>query len=315
MEIADARAHLALQYVATVSDNGHILTVQEFTAFVNSPERLSEGPTQGWMSQVLTMQQLFASTLGTRTSESWLSYMKRLSWLQIANGNVTITSLGRAVLRSLERQAIDDDVPVAVVLHDELSYARVIGMIANAGPAALIEPYFSLDQLLAVVQQTEVDRVLTHPDKPSGKGRIAALAQGLAAINSTRTFEIRCSDAFHDRFLIPSGGPIRSIGSSLNHVGRRFSVAVEVADGQVAQAIRKVFEDTWAVATLVQAPALAQPRVPAQIGGGGTRRGTGGTKTKPAAKAKAKTATRTKPKAATKAKAKPATRRRQKPTH
>lgn len=262
VDIADSQAHLALAYVATVSDNGHTLRRQEFRDYMANPQRIRTHSTSlSLMSAAFSRQLADLAKLygGTTTNEALLDYLCRVHWLVVDSDHVAITPLGRAVLRSLERQAIDDETPVDVVLDDELSYARMIGTIAEAGPAALVEPYFSLEQLLPIVQQTEIERVLTHPDKKSGKGRIAALATGLAGVSLDRPFEIRSSDAMHDRFLISKTGPVRTIGSSLNHLGRRFSVSLEIRDDHFADAIRHAFEQAWSAATPVEPPALPAP--------------------------------------------------------
>jgi hypothetical protein len=297
MDIADAQAHLALSYVATVSDNGHRLTQREFRDYMANPQR-RQTRSGGVLASVLLTNQ-FAELAkiygGTTTTETLLAYLCRVHWLVVDSDHVLITGLGRAVLRSLERQAVDDETPVGVVLNDALSYARVIGIIAAAGPSALAEPYFELEQLGAIVSQTQVERVLTHPDRGSGQGRVAALAAGLAALTPGRPFEIRCSDAMHDRFLIPESGEVRQIGTSLNHVGKRFSVSVELHDDWLAEAIRKAFEEAWIAATPVKLPELppapaktAKPRArkTRQRTGAAAKRGSG--KKQPAAGARKK---------------------------
>lgn len=298
MDIADAQAHLALAYVATVSDNGHSLRRHEFRDYMANPQRIRTTTggvlARGVLGSLGSLSEV-AKIYGTTTTEELLAYLCRVHWLLVDSDHVLITRLGRAVLRSLERQAIDDETPVDVVLGDELSYARMIGKIAEAGPAALVEPYFELEQLLPIVQQTEIERVLTHPDRGSGRGRIAALTAGLAAVNTDRPFEIRTSDAIHDRFLIPNGsGDVRSIGSSLNHLGKRFSVSVELGP-ELAGAVRDFFEREWEAATPVEAPGLPpaaaetekpKPRKPSSRAGGSSKRSAG--KKQPAAGAKRK---------------------------
>lgn len=75
--------------------------------------------------------------------ETPLAWLSRLMWLTVEEGRVRVTSLGRAVLGSLEQASFEEEFPVAVVLDegDPLATPRVIGQIAEVGPCALIDPY------------------------------------------------------------------------------------------------------------------------------------------------------------------------------
>jgi hypothetical protein len=251
MELADFTGHRALLYVATVTRHGHPLTVEEFNAFVDLPLRMRRFPGAGATSAL-------AAWLATRPTESILDWLTRLGWLAQAGGNlVTITPLGSAVLAGLEEAGQQrDETPTEILLapDDELSYARVIGLIAQMGRAALVDPFFSIDSLLHIVQRTQVDRILIKP----GDARTAALGTAVATLRVERPLEVRASDTFHDRFVIPGEGPVRFIGTSLNGVGKRLAVTGQVSTEVASAGIRQAFEEAWANATVV---ASAAPEV------------------------------------------------------
>jgi hypothetical protein len=64
MELADATSHLALAYVATVSDNGHRLSAAEFKAYTRNPERVRT-TTAPWTSSILEISQTLAQSFDT----------------------------------------------------------------------------------------------------------------------------------------------------------------------------------------------------------------------------------------------------------
>jgi hypothetical protein len=183
--------------------------------------------------------------------ETVIEWLERLRWLHTDDQRVSITRLGRAVLAALEDAEQVREIPVEIVLDpgDELAYARIIGAVADAGPCALVDPYFSIENLLDVIQRTEVERVLIKPDG----GRVSALSQAVSDLRIPRQFEIRSSDEFHDRFVIPNHGPVRFVGTSLRGVGRRLAVTGLLNDGPASHAIRHSFEEVWNRASVTAA--------------------------------------------------------------
>jgi len=134
----------------------------------------------------------------------------------------------RALLRALDEVEVREAAPIDVVLapDDPLAHSRLIGRIADAGPAMIVDPYFRLDQLMPIAVNAEVGRILTS-DKTSS-GERAALADAVShRLTLGRPFEVRVSPGseMHDRFIVPDAGPIQFIGASLNRVGRVLTVA------------------------------------------------------------------------------------------
>jgi hypothetical protein len=244
MEIADAKAHLALAYIAAASDNGHRLTREEFEAYISKPRLAVEpSPLARSLSRGLTAS-LISSGLASGRREQLVDYLERVQWAVVVSGRVHLTTLGRAILRHLETRDLEDEGPLELVLDDELAYARAVGLIAAAGKAALVDRFFELEQLTTITFRTEVTRVLTGPNWVGRKGRTTELAVALASMKIDRPFEIRCSDQIHDRFVIPDEGRVRTIGSSLNHVGQRLSVTFELSES-LSETVRAEFEQAW----------------------------------------------------------------------
>jgi hypothetical protein len=257
VKIADQTVQLGLSYVAAVSRQGHAMTVEDFQAFITAPRRRTTGTLYEQLARVSTVA---AASFGGRT-EDVLSYLTRLRWIVVDSGHVGITALGRAVLAALDEADRVDDLPAEIVLEptDQLSYARVIGVIAEAGRCALVDAYFSIESLLDIVQRTQVERILIHPERGRG-GRVEALQQAITDLRVTRPLEIRASDSFHDRFIIPAEGPVRFLGTSLNGVGRRLAITGRLSDEGPSDAIRQTFERTWSDAEpIVQAELDAGP--------------------------------------------------------
>jgi hypothetical protein len=244
MKLADETAHRALAYVAAVTKQGHAMTVEEFDAFVKAPHRTRRSSA---LLEALAQTVEKSALAFTGPKEEVLPWLQRLGWLRSDLDRVLITPLGLAVLAALEEQERVEELPTEIVLDrdDELSYPRVIGAIADAGEAALIDPYFSIESLLDIIQRTRVQRLLTMRD-PHKPGRLSALAQAVNdLVKSDRPFEVRASDRFHDRFVIAANGEVRFLGTSLGGVGKRLSVTAQLSAGPAADAIRTTFETVW----------------------------------------------------------------------
>lgn len=242
MDIADARAHRCLKYLDAVSKRGYQLTFDEFQRYANRPVRGRSFPS------INPMESLNLSR------ETVAGYFYRLGWVDIPGPDeheflgddpVILTDLGRVVLAALDDESLDSEIDAAIVLDqdDPIAHARVIGEIAALGEAAVVDPFFNVQELIDVVQRTQVTRILTGTNDKNG--RLAALKQALIDNTFSRDVEIRVSNDFHDRFAIPKSGPVRMLGTSLNGVGKRLSVLIEMQEGTASDSIRGAFERTW----------------------------------------------------------------------
>lgn len=270
MEVTNETGHRALLYVAAVQRHGVLLTVDGLEAYVAKPTRRRptirrrRGVPKAGLSALMMHQQMRRSvqailenvytTLpeGKGTGgESVTDWLVRLGWLSVEDDHVRITAPGRAVLNHLEEARIDLDVPMAVVLdpQDELALARVIGELSTLGRCALVDPYFSIEHLLTILQSTEIDRVLIGTGDHK---KLTELAVGLSSVSSPRRFDLRKSNAIHDRLALPEDGAVRVIGTSLTGVGNRLSMMVTLDEGSAAgEAVRARFEEVWRNAEVV----------------------------------------------------------------
>jgi hypothetical protein len=289
LDIADETAHRALAYVSAVEKQGHRMRVAELSEYMMRPARRPGVPgKRGRPERVVrttgieraladilrdsvqpTLRALGASvsdaldvqeeivhaspgTPGT-PPESIAAWLARLGWLNVAEGAVAMTKLGRAVLAHLDQESLEDEIPVGIVLNqgDELAEARVISHIASLGPCAVIDRFFSIDSLLQVAHLTQVGAVLVGS---TDKAKLAGLETSLPKLRLDRDFEIRKCDVFHDRFVIPDTGPVWLLGTSLSGLGRRLSMMVELADESLSEVIRSEFHRVWSDAEPLTPP-------------------------------------------------------------
>jgi hypothetical protein len=281
MELTDRTAHLALSYVAAVKRQGHEMTAVELEAYMQRPRRRPGIPATPERTVRTTNVERALQQMGQRTvevigkaiadslqpvphripgkpgvpAEPISHWLERLGWLTTDAGRVRITDLGEAILAHLEQESLEEEIPVGVVLDqgDQLASARVMQQIADVGPCAVVDPYFSMDSLLHVMQLTEVHRVLTGTGDQS---KLAGLAVALKSVSSERPFEVRKSAAFHDRLVIPDQGPLWFLGTSLTGIGKRLSLMVRLDDEEMGNALRRVFKETWD---------MAEPVMPAEL--------------------------------------------------
>lgn len=272
MKVVSATAHRALTYTAMVRRQGYRLTDKELEAFVRQPDPI--GATVEFPGLSAALDVMAAMQLKSHPGETVAKWLVRLNWLAMDGGRVELTELGQAVLRGADEQEIETELPFRIVLDpkDPLSYAKLIGRIADVGDALLVDPFFGLDQLLIILQSTSVTRVLVGPKTKTG-----TLAAALNSLTLPREFAIRVSGEVHDRFIIPKAGPVDALGTSLNGVGKKFTVMTTL-DAPVADTIRSKHEDLWRAAVPVETTALetvtqtTDKTPPAQPNGRSTKR-------------------------------------------
>ena len=123
-----------------------------------------------------------------------------------------------------------------------MAEGRVISHIATLGACAIVDRYFSIESLLHVAHSTDAEAVLVGSQD---KSKLAGLETTLPKLRLDRRFEIRKTDVFHDRFVIPSSGPVWLLGTSLSGLGRRLSIMVELTDEALSGAVRDEFQLAW----------------------------------------------------------------------
>lgn len=250
MDIADEVAHRALSYVAAVSRQGYELTVDDFNAYMRSPDRRVTQSGGAMLSDLLGAGSTFRSLWGSTTVEGVLEWLVRLGWIRGTDKQtVRLTSLGEAVLRSLTEQATEPDAPVLTILesNDPMAYPMLVGMLAQRGEAMLVDPYFRLESLQHVLTLTEVTRLLIGK-----RAELPALAAAITTLTLPRQFNVRVSDEVHDRFIVPPSGAVDHIGTSLSGAGKRLSVMTTISPPE-ADGVRRVCEKLWRSAFALEA--------------------------------------------------------------
>jgi hypothetical protein len=283
MQLVDSTGHRALAFVVAAQRQGYEMTAQELDAYLAQPHRRPAIPgtpdrttistnlhraIDDWTERnVHPLLQSIANALEIEAQQipgqpgipeqSAREWLVEIGWLRETAGRVRATQLGVALLAHLEQEDLEDEIPIGVVLDqgDRLASARVIQKLAEIGPCAVVDPYFSVDSLLQVLQSTQVEKVLTSTRAPS---KISGLEAAMPAVESDRNLEIRKSDIFHDRFVIADSGSVWLLGTSFTGLGKRLSVMIEIKDSTVSQAIRSEFNSAWEAAEPVKSKA-AEP--------------------------------------------------------
>jgi hypothetical protein len=245
MEIVSEHSHRVLAFLVGVEDQGYQPTAAEVDAWAEGPDRWTK-TSYPFLSGV-TYDQLFRGILGRTETESASSWLVRLKLATSLDKRLSATALGRALLAAADEreQALESSPMIAVVLKqdDSFALATVMAKIAEVGPAALIDPYIGAEQYFGLVRHTSVKRIITAD---RGGDRLKALSAGRAYLGQAGDVaEIRVTNVFHDRYVIPEKGPIWMLGTSLNGVGKRTSMMVQVAENPGGRAIREAFNEEW----------------------------------------------------------------------
>ena len=124
-----------------------------------------------------------------------------------------------------------------------------MGQLTDAGEGLLVDPYLKLDILHRIVTSTHLTRLLVS-GKSSNRAEIAAMQTYLDSASLSRHVEVRTSTELHDRYLLADDGPVLTLGTSLNGVGRTTTVLTPMPSG-AREVLRETYERLWADASLV----------------------------------------------------------------
>lgn len=248
MEITNKIGQRALTYVAAVASQGYELTFAEFEAYVSMPmpgaQAWSPGQGPGGGAAV------------DGSAEPILNWLTRLGWLERGEATVRISQLGRAVLRAVEHQQRDVQLPTELTLgpDEPFDYGRVLGHIAEQRDALLVDPFLQADQLMDIVHRTAVTRVLVGAGRQYEPER-RSLAEALSrTLGLDRPFYVGVSGELRDRYVIPPSGPVGFLATSAGHGGRL--AVIGTIEPPIADAVRRTYEDVWSRATPLVAESL-----------------------------------------------------------
>lgn len=235
MEVVTEEQHRVLSFVATANAGGYEPTAQEIEAWLSHPRPRDRWNTLGSATRL--------AMLGFGGSESSVEHLSTLGWLTAWIDRYSLTKLGAALLRGAE-QADAGDVQVVVLgREDPLAYPTLIGHLAEAGDALLVDPYLDVNGAADLISHTQIKRVLVN-DASGTRGKRAALAT-LLSTELGQDFEVRSAPSLHDRFVISDDGGVWTVGASLNGVGRRATTVVTPLPSAAAEAVAAEMQEAW----------------------------------------------------------------------
>lgn len=253
MDVLTEDQHRALAFVAAANAGGYAPRPSQVDAWVTSPFTLSG--TVSVLARQLAHFRTVTDTIIEGGARSSVSDLLALDWVSVSRGGARLTDLGKALLRAAD--AASDEVIRVVMLQqgDPLAYATLIGELAAAGDAMLIDPYLDLKGCADVLEHTRIRRILIgHYQSAKKKSGIAVYLAGA----EREDVKIRVSDVIHDRLVIDEGGGVCTIGTSLNGVARaKTTTVLTPMPALAADALRDHAEGWWDAAT----PLSTQPEV------------------------------------------------------
>lgn len=229
----------ALSFVQAANDGGFQPKSEDVEAWLAEPTSTSD-MLGGWVWRHMR------TTLGSNsTTEHALS----LGWL--ASGSrgqhLTISPLGRALLRSHDSEPDTTDAVLVADNRDPLAYPRLIGALTDVGPGLLVDPYLDAQELLDIVEHTQLERVVVGQ---KDKAKTTRLKMTLRNPEIAAKVEVRASSEVHDRMVISATGAVWLIGASLNTVSRRSSfTTLTPMPGPAAEVLRDRVEECWSSAS------------------------------------------------------------------
>lgn len=233
MNLASKQVHQALTYISAMRRAKAPLVPADVDRYMLAIE---EGD--------VFQRPLFGLLRAFRWHQAPMHVITTAGWAALDRaGNIELTALGQAALADLDRRERESDIGAGGVVvlrgQDRFALSEVMDALSERGPGALIDPYFDTDGLRAIVASgAAVTRVLVGP-----KTKLAGLRSALA-VDDGPMVEIRISDAFHDRFFVPDDGRVLVVTTSLNGVGRKLAMMVELPE-VAGDAVRANLAESW----------------------------------------------------------------------
>ncbi|WP_454700009.1 hypothetical protein [Arthrobacter humicola] len=246
MMIIDDLSRLVLAYIAAVENRGGKLSMEALNAYGKQPERII-------FNDMYAAQAgrgvLIGAQVSSENDEPWISdeafdrFFSRLHWIEISDGKVHLTQLGRAVLEEANSANLESDSAIEVLIDpsNQFAYAQVMNKIAQIGESLVVDPYLNAETAIDLGQMDSVKRVLT------GDRNINRLRGRFSIIMRARSdFEIRYMEqkALHDRYVISDEGTVTVLGSSLNSIAHRQGVITPL-DTVGSKYISEAYEELW----------------------------------------------------------------------
>lgn len=242
----------ALRYVAALEAGGEHLTAQALNKYATTP-----APRDAvWTSPMdVGMTALTALNRVARLGDPVTDYLADVGWVDVVGELLYLTPRGKALLRGLSDPTQADtraSSPLVVVLEPKGVWTdyHLTRTLSEAGEGLVADPYLGPEQVAVIAQETRIRRLLTSTQKNCVQGLPETLS-GLAE-SGTEIPEVRmCPDkSFHDRAMLHDDGHVTVLGSSLNSVGAKLSLLIELPSS-AAKGYREHIEKLWGASTPV----------------------------------------------------------------
>lgn len=227
MDLISLDIERALLYTFALNESDITPTKKEVDKFVTT-----KLPKASTTTSLLT--QRFSASLGALVSTSWVAgepvgdYMLAMGWVsETPSGGLRLTSSGKALITFQQREpgAQSGGVSVFTSTPDKpLILSHLLTLMADKVGGYYIDPWLNADNIELLYSETSVQRVLTRENKYT-----TAIRARLRELNADPKFEVRLvpkSSELHDRSILHESGAVTLVGSSLNRLEGKYSVAV-----------------------------------------------------------------------------------------
>lgn len=177
-------------------------------------------------------------------------YLLRLQWASHSGGRMTLSALGRAVIRANGAGTVSHSEPIFVTLepNSAVSYVTFARAVNDAGAGMVVDPYFKADQLDWFATSTSISRILmSSRNRQQAEVELVAVALGSGALAGHVEIRATASVAFHDRAIVHEDRSLTVIGTSINGLKKHLSYLTTLT-AEDAASFRDRLESLWKTA-------------------------------------------------------------------
>lgn len=242
MEIITPDIERALQYTALMNEADLAPTPEDLDKFVMT--KLPNGST----SSNVFARQFRVTGLSEFLKTAWepgepvAKYMIAMGWVKReASGGLRITVAGQALSQYSKRQDVANEGVLKVFTStpdQPLILSHLLAVMANRNSSTYIDPFLDLENVKMLIDSTPIRKVLTTKSKDT-----VAIQKLLKELDGSHQVEIRLvknRKQLHDRAILHEAGGVTIVGTSLNGVKGKYSVAVDLPASVVADFYAKM---------------------------------------------------------------------------
>lgn len=242
MKIITPDIERALQYTALMNEADLAPTPEDLDKFVMT--RLPTGST----SSNVFAREFRVNGLSEFLKTAWepgepvAKYMIEMGWVKLGEGGgLRITVAGQALAQYSKRQDMANEgvLKVFTATPDQpLILSHLLAVMANRNSSTYIDPFLDLENVKMLIDSTPIRKVLTTKNNDT-----LAIQKLLKELDGTHQIEIRLvknRKQLHDRAILHEAGGVTIVGTSLNGVKGKFSVAVDLPASAVSDFYAKM---------------------------------------------------------------------------